>query len=155
MFLKDREKTPHTFLINFDEISTIEQDTISPLFEILRTFPKHFQFGLCVPPPLRETTLALFPADTPTFSTIESGKKYFESQNKQGSKESPHLKVTEYFRKGDNFYIYCPNCSIKLRIRAIGNHACPTCQVRFYFKPDLKNDSGDPKTTQYEMLALD
>lgn len=155
VFLKEREKEPHTFLINFEEISKIEQDTISPLFEILRTFPTHFRFALCVPTGLRDTTLALFPADTPSFSNLESGKKYFESEKSTPTKDNSYLKLTEYFRKGENFYIYCPNCKVKLRIRAIGNHACPSCQIKFYFKPDLKPEPDENKTTQYEMLSLD
>ena len=34
------------------------------------------------------------------------------------------------------FYINCPNCSVKLRAYAEGNHACPKCKTRFFVHSD-------------------
>lgn len=155
MLLKERSSNPHTFLINFDSIIKIDENTISPLFEILRSIPSHTKFGLCVPSEHKETILALFPADSPIFPSVEAGKTYFESLQREKSSDGHYLRLTDYFRKGDNFYIYCPNCRVKLRIRSIGNHACPSCQIRFYFKPDLKKETQAEKSSGYEMLSLE
>ena len=154
-----RNKIPSSngvVLLNFANLSKIDTNTIQPLFEIFQSLPPTLTFGLCgLAENIKQTILPLFPSDSPLFHELEAGKKYFESiASSESKKGNSYIKLTEYFRKGENFYVYCPNCKEKLRIRSIGNHACPACSIRFYFKPNLSTETEE-ENTKYEMVPLE
>jgi hypothetical protein len=153
--LRERSLTPHTFLLDFTEIKEIDHSIDHSLREFLSNPPTIFKIGISG---LNDYTKELVIDDSntkvPLFSTLEKGKEYYETINTSSKADSNHLRVVDYFRKGEHFYVYCPSCSVKLRIRAMGSHACPSCNSRFYFKPDLRKE-GDDTTTKYEMLSLE
>jgi hypothetical protein len=153
--LKERSLTPHTFLLDFSQIKEEGPPPDASLSQFFAQIHPNLKIGISG---LKESwkTLVLegSHAHIPLFSTLEKGKEYFETLARGSESGSTYVRVVDYFRKGEHFYVYCPHCSVKLRIRAIGNHACPSCQSRFYFKPDLSQE-GNESTTKYEMLSLE
>lgn len=153
--LKERSLTPHTFLLDFSQIK--EENPISDpsLSQFLAQNHPNLKIGISgLKDSLKTFVLEQAHVHVPLFSTIDKGKEYFETLARDSEGGSTYVRVVDYFRKGEHFYVYCPHCSVKLRIRAIGNHGCPSCESRFYFKPDLSQE-GNESTTKYEMLSLE
>ncbi len=68
------------------------------------------------------------------FDSIEEAKTYLTNQYyslPEISKENKSEKI-----EVEPFIINCPKCKVKLRVRANGNHACPSCSSKFQILPD-------------------
>lgn len=83
-------------------------------------------------------------------------KQYNASIKSEISQETPvpeDDKSTEIIQevqtqpKKELFYIHCPNCNVKLRAYAEGNHACPKCKTRFFVR-------ADKTVSLYESISL-
>ena len=154
--LLDRETSPHTIIINFKGVSNFSENCHHRFQEIFNNPSPYLKIGFSgMIDDIKGNLPWIGNLNVRWFSDLEGARNFYEkSMANDSKKESPYPRVSEYFRKGENFYVYCPACSVKLRIRSIGNHACPACSTKFYFKPDLKTE-GEDMQTQYEMLSLD
>ncbi len=154
--LIDRSTSPHTILVNFSGVPQFSENCRAQFQELFNNPSPYLKIGFSgMKDEIKETLAGIGNLNVRWFTNLEVARAHYEKAiSNDSKKESPYPRVSEYFRKGENFYVYCPACSVKLRIRSIGNHACPACSTKFYFKPDLKTDEED-NNTRYEMLSLD
>jgi len=150
---------PAAILLDFEKVTTLEEKAIQEFREIIAEIQKTGSEKLsisCMNQDFQSRIfqgLVLRPA---VFSDKNAAKVYLENANsitqiQTEAAKQEYQKVTQFTQKGDLYYINCPKCEIKLRIRSVGNHACPTCKTRFSFKPDLKAEAE----SEYQMLSLD
>lgn len=162
-------KEDAVILFDFSKVVSLDKNALpillSVLFDVEKSGKNRLAFS-SIKPEILEAIVERVPFNIPTFHTKESAKKYLEEMHDSskhfvdsGMFLTQYTRVSEFTQKGDIYYIYCPGCSVKLRIRSIGNHACPACKTRFLFKPKeqevQQETTTDPKEKHYNMLSLD
>lgn len=152
-------------LFDFEKVVSLDPNALPTLLytfiEVERSGENRFAFSN-IKQEILEMIVERVPFNIPTFNSKDEAKKYLEELH-DSSKHSvdsglfftQYTKVSEFTQKGDIYYIFCPGCGVKLRIRSIGNHACPSCKTRFLFKPEKSEIITDPKEKHYNMLSLD
>lgn len=156
-------------LFDFAKVVSLDKNALptilSVIFDVEKSGKNRFAFS-SIKPEILEAIAERVPFNIPTFQTKDSAKKYLEELH-DSSKHfvdsgiffTQYTRVSDFTQKGDIYYIYCPGCGVKLRIRSIGNHACPACKTRFLFKPKEQTTqqeiTTDPKEKHYKMLSLD
>jgi rubrerythrin len=155
-------------LFDFENVSDLKEDVLDSFREVLSKVFNQNSKGLAFSNIKDEfKTKILGKTDAiPTFVDKSIAKNYLEKANSilDSSDTAAYPKVKSIGKKGDLFYINCPSCGIKLRIRSEGNHACPSCNQKFYYSekddselvpPSLKTTNPSDKNSQYQMLSLD
>ncbi|MDX1958975.1 MAG: hypothetical protein SFU98_10400 [Leptospiraceae bacterium] len=165
---------PSCLLIDFSKVTKLEDSAFASFKYVLQKMnslgANRIAFS-SINPEFQIKLARLVDFEINSFPDKYSAKSFleeFHSKTKKfealSSLENKYQKVSEFIKKGDIFYINCPNCSIKLRIRSSGNHACPSCKSRFFFQPTLSQGDSKPTEepvssvafgTEYKMLNLD
>lgn len=160
-------KEDSVILFDFNKVVSLDKNSLplvlSTLHEVEKTGKNRLAFSN-IKPEIYEPISERLPFNIPVFETKEAAKKYLEELH-DSSKHvvdsamffTEYTKVSEFAQKGDIYYIFCPGCGVKLRIRSIGNHACPACKTRFLFKPSshIETTTEPQQEQHYNMLTLD
>jgi DNA-directed RNA polymerase subunit RPC12/RpoP len=171
-------REPGCILLDFIKVTELEENAFPAFKSVLE---KVSSMGLdriafsSISPEFQMRLAELVSFEIPAFPDKFSAKSFLEETHSQSRKfetistlENQYPKITQFVLKGDIYYINCLSCGTKLRIRSIGNHACPSCKSKFFFQPatiDLPKKetvttaplpvSNVAPATQYEMLSLD
>ena len=158
--LEDILKEPSAVLLDFTRVTEVDESGIALLGKVLARIEEFGteRFALSsVSSEILGKIKAHVSFSVPSFSTKSEAKTFLEKANATRTHErleaTHYHQITQFTQKGDIYYVNCPGCGVKLRIRSVGNHACPSCKARFHFKPE-----AEPQTvseTHYEMLSLD
>ena len=148
-------------LLDFSKVESIEQSSLLDLVSVIKTIHKSGSDRLAfsnISNFIYESISSRVSFEIPCFESKERAKSYLEEKNQTRPQEilglhTQYVQVLDFTKKGDIYYIFCPGCSVKLRIRSIGNHACPACKTRFLFKPDIEDHPVE--ATHYETISLD
>jgi anti-anti-sigma regulatory factor len=154
-------REPSAVLMDFSRVVSIEENSFLLFFstlELIESSGSHRLAFASITPEMHKTITEKLAFDIPRFETKDVAKAFLEEKNQTKPQEkiglhTQYSRVVDFTQKGDIYYIYCPGCSVKLRIRSIGNHACPSCKTRFLFKPEIPDHPVE--ATHYEMLSLD
>jgi anti-anti-sigma regulatory factor/DNA-directed RNA polymerase subunit RPC12/RpoP len=141
-------------IIDFTELVSWENHQISKIVEVAQTLKETgIQIAFVCPSLSLKTYLSSEISSIYTFSLLEEAKNFMVPESKPEIEESQIQTgvVTEYAIKDGIYYVHCPNCNSKLRVRNLGNHACPACKTKFFFKPS----SGSGASPAYEVLSLE
>ncbi|MCB1179447.1 MAG: hypothetical protein KDK36_17835 [Leptospiraceae bacterium] len=165
--VEDILKEPSAILFDFTRVTNLEPSGLFLFQKILEKINSTGSDRIALSSISEESfskIQELLNFEVPFFDSKSSAKVHLEKLNATKTHErvgatTQYTPVVEFTQKGDIYYVHCPGCSVKLRIRSIGNHACPSCKKRFYFNPDVPTKETEvPKeveATHYEMLALD
>jgi anti-anti-sigma regulatory factor len=154
-------KEPSAILLDFTRVTKVDDSGIQLLCKVLNRIQETGKDRVALSSVGNEISSKIkssvsFPL--PVFDSKSEAKSFLEKMNVTRTNErlesTQYFKVTQFTQKGNIYYVNCPGCAVKLRIRSIGNHACPSCKTRFHFKPDIPEPTTNPET-HYEMLSLD
>lgn len=154
-------KEPSALLMDFGKVVSIDEYGlpifISALEMVENSGPNRLAFS-SISSSIHQTISSGIIFSIPCFDSKDAAKAFLEEKNQTKPHEkigiqTQYSRVVDFTQKGDIYYILCPGCSVKLRIRSIGNHACPACKTRFLFKPEIQDHPVE--ATHYEMLSLD
>ena len=153
---------PTCVLLDFQNVSEIEESQIEPLQRFIKALQNDNPNSVAFSNIEDSFKAKLLGSNlvVACFDEKKAAKAYLEKMNSEKPDSPPtevYPRVKSFFQKGDIYYINCPGCGIKLRIRSQGNHACPSCTKRFFFS-DVEEETSQGEeqgATRYEMLTLD
>ncbi len=152
---------PSAILLDFARVTEVDDSGVQLLCKVLNRIQETGEDRVALSSVGNEISSKIKSSvsfSLPAFGSKAEAKSFLEKVNATRTVErleaTQYYKVTQFTQKGNIYYVNCPGCAVKLRIRSMGNHACPSCKARFHFKPDVAEPVTNPET-HYEMLSLD